>query len=61
MNSKIDVKKTKKRIKRVCAPNKETDPISCFDKETLISMIKKYNDGGGPPTHLKRVGAADGR
>ena len=43
MNSKLDVKKTKKRIKRVCAPNKETDPISCFDKETLISMIKKYN------------------
>lgn len=43
MNSKIDIKKTKKRIKKVCAPHKEDDTISCFDKETLISMIKNYN------------------
>ena len=49
MNSVIDIKKTKKRsrtkiIKKVCAPHKEDDPISCFDKDTLINMITNYNE-----------------
>lgn len=43
MNSKLDVKKTKKRVKKVCAPHKEMDSVSCFDKDTLLNMIKKYN------------------
>ena len=43
MNSRIDVKKTKKRIKKVCAPHKEDDSVSCFDKDTLINMIKNHN------------------
>ena len=43
MNSRIDVKKTKKRLKKVCAPHKEDDSVSCFDKDTLINMIKNHN------------------
>lgn len=48
MNSKLDIKKTKKKtrqtkIKEVCAIHKEDDTISCFDKNTLLEMIKKYN------------------
>lgn len=48
MNKSLDIKKTKKRnrnkvIKSVCAPHKQNDTISCFDKKTLINMIEKFN------------------
>ena len=55
MNSRLDTKKTKKRvrqrqIKDVCAPHKENDTVTCFDKDTLIEMIKKYNKN-----HKKKI------
>ena len=30
-------------MKKVCAPHKEDDSVSCFDKDTLINMIKNHN------------------
>ena len=35
--------KRQKKDKSFCAPHKEDDSVSCFDKDTLINMIKNHN------------------